>query len=470
MQDQRQQRLVVLATIGVAFMAGLDLFVVNVAFGDISTDFDGASTADLSWVLNAYAVVYAALLVPFGRLADRHGSRGIFLAGVVVFVAASLACAFSGSVWTLVAFRALQAAGAAAMTPTSLSLLMAALPPERRTGGVRLWAATGAVAAAVGPVVGGLLTELSWHWVFLINLPVGALLLVLAVRHLPRPPAATDTRTPDLIGAGLLSLSVGLLALALVRAETWGWTGPGTGLALLGSVLTAALFVVRSRVHPSPVVPPDLLRIASFRRAVIAMTVFNVAFAALLLGGILWLQQVWGYSAMETGLAVAIGPLFVPITAVLTHRLLPAADPSRLVAVGALLCAVGAALLALTMGAERAYLTDYAPAWALTGIGVGFALPNLMAAGTRELTADRASTGSGIVTMARQIGLVLGVGVLVAIVGDRQGAAAQPGFTATWWACVGVLVATAAIAVDVRPRRRSVVGTDPAYATVGRDG
>ena len=144
-----------------AFMASLDLFIVNVAFDDIGRDFHGASLSDLSWVLNAYAIVYAALLVPFGRLADRFGRRAGFLAGVAVFTAASAACAASGSLWELVAFRILQAAGAALLTPTSLGLVLASTPAAQRVKAVRIWAATGALAAAAGPVVGGLLVQAS---------------------------------------------------------------------------------------------------------------------------------------------------------------------------------------------------------------------------------------------------------------------------------------------------------------------
>ena len=178
---------VVLATVGASFLATLDMFAVNVAFEKIGSDFGVGnvgrpSAGDLSWVLNAYAVTYAALLVPFGRLADRYGRKHIFVAGLLAFTLASGLCALSPSVWTLVGSRILQAAAAAAMTPTSLSILMSVLPENRRTGGIRLWAATGALAAVLGPTVGGLLAQISWQWVFLINLPIGLAFAVAAQR------------------------------------------------------------------------------------------------------------------------------------------------------------------------------------------------------------------------------------------------------------------------------------------------
>ncbi|MFJ7724480.1 MFS transporter, partial [Rhodococcus erythropolis] len=157
---------------GAPFVASLDLFVVNVAFGDIAKSYPGHSLGEFSWILNSYAIVYAALLIPLGRWADRIGHKRAFIAGLALFTLASAACAFSPSLWALVVFRIVQAVGAAALTPASLGLLINALPAAKRQSGVRIWAAAGAAAAAFGPVVGGILVEASWRWVFLINVPV----------------------------------------------------------------------------------------------------------------------------------------------------------------------------------------------------------------------------------------------------------------------------------------------------------
>lgn len=460
-QPDARSRLIVLATIGAAFIAGLDLFVVNVAFDDIGRDFgvgrpEGPTSADLSWILNAYAVVYASLLVPFGRLADRYGRKRLFVGGLAVFVLASAACAWSGDVWVLVGFRALQAAGAAAMTPTSLSILMAALPADRRLGAVRLWAATGALAAAIGPTVGGVLTELSWRWVFIINIPVGVLLLWLAITVVTDAPSDQDAVRPDLAGAAVFAGSVGLLALGLTKSHEWGWGDGRTLASFAGAAALGAVFAWQSARHVSPVIHPALLRVRSFRYANLAMFTFNIAFAAMLLVGILWLQQIWGYSAMRTGFAIAAGPALVPVTAALTHRLLPGMTPARLVMIGSLVCAAGTAWLALTMSTEPAYLTTYLPGWALGGVGVGFALPNLLAGGTRDLAPDQSATGSGIVSMSRQIGFVVGISILFAIVGSDQGLAARDGFVATWWASAGVLGLSAIAALGMSARTPAV--------------
>jgi EmrB/QacA subfamily drug resistance transporter len=465
--SQARTRIVVLVAIGAAFMSSLDLFVVNVAFDDIGSGLGvgrpgGPTTADLSWVLNAYAVVFASLLVPFGRLADRYGRKLLFVGGLVTFVLASAACAAAGDVWVLVGFRALQAVGAAAMTPTSLSILLAALPAERRAGGVRLWAATGAIAAAIGPSVGGLLTQLGWQWVFAINLPVGAVLLVLAVREVHEPRPEGDTTTPDLLGALLFAATVGLLALGLVKSPEWGWGSARTLVSLGGSVLAGLAFTARSRRHPSPVIHPELLRVATFRWAVLAMFAFNVAFAANLLVGILWLQQVWGYSALTTGFAVAAGPVMVPVTAALAHRFLGGVRPGHLAAAGSLVCAAGIVVLVAGMGPEPAYASSYLPGWLLGGVGVGLALPNLLAGATSDLAAHQSSTGSGVVTMARQIGFVVGVSILFAVVGDRAGSRLTDGFVDVWWISAGVLVLSALTALGMVARTH-----EPAPAVAG---
>ena len=455
----RRAKIVAATMAGAAFVSSLDLFVVNVAFDRIGADFGvgapgGPSPADLSWVLTAYAVTFAALLVPFGRLADRYGPRRMFLAGLAVFVIGSAACAASTAVGELVGFRVVQAIGAAALTPTSLSILLAALPAAKRLAGVRFWAATGAVAAAVGPSVGGVLTQLSWRWVFLINLPLGVLLWIVAARRVPRDRPDNAAPRPDFLGAVVFAAAVGLVALGLVKSADWGWGDVRTLVSFAGAAVLIAGFVVRSRHHPAPVIAPALLRVRSFRNAVIAMFAFSVAFGGNLLLGILWLQQVWGYSPMTTGFAIIVGPIMVPITTALTQRYLSRIPPGRLAACGAAVFAAGLVVSLVQMSAEPAYLSSYVPGWLLVGIGVGLALPNLMGGATYDLPPDESATGSGVITMARQIGFVAGVSILFAILGNRAGAAAVEGFRETWWVLVGALLLSGAAALRMGGRTR----------------
>jgi EmrB/QacA subfamily drug resistance transporter len=473
-QSQRLRELLVTAVlVGATFLVSLDLFIVNVAFDEIGRDLasGGASLADVSWVLTTYAVVYAALLVPMGRLTDRYGRKGGFLAGLVVFTIASAACGFAGSVWQLVGFRALQAVGAAALTPASLGLLLAALPEARRAPAARLWALAGAVAAALGPAVGGGLVQVSWQWAFWINLPVGVALVVGAAALVPDVRHNAGAPRPDLAGSVLIALAVGSLVLGLVEGNDWGWTSGRVLDAFVVAVLATVAFAWRTTHHHSPVVDPALLRVRSFRWANAATLLFNLGFGANLLGGILWMQQVWGYSALRTGLAVALGPVFVPLTAIIASRVAPRARPGRLVLVGSVLAAVGALLVVTLLSPTPAYWTTMAPGWAVTGIAVGLALPNLVAGATASLPVTQVSTGSGVVTMSRQIGQVLGVSLLVCIIG----AATDPtdAFRHAWLmvAVASLLAALAAIGMEVRrPAAQSRPGQALSGTGAGRPG
>lgn len=453
--SQSHRGLVTAILTGATFLAGLDLFIVNVAFGEIGHDFagpdGGPSLSELSWILNAYAVVYAALLVPMGRLTDRYGRKSGFVAGLALFTASSLACGLSTSVWELVAFRVVQAVGAAAMTPTSLGLLLAALPEHRRAAAARLWALTGAIAAAFGPAAGGGLVQISWHWAFFINVPIGIVLVVVALRYVPDVRHNLGAPRPDLLGAGVLVLAIAGLVLGLVQGNDWGWLSGGVLGGFAVAVVGLAVFGWLTTHHASPVIDPALLRIRSFSLANVTTVVFNTAFGSSLLLGILWMQQAWGYSALRTGLAVAIGPLMVPATSLLAARLFPRVRPGRLIAVGSLCFAAAAIWQAAALSTIPAYASSFLPAWLLAGIGVGLAMPNLVAAATSGLPPAQASTGSGVVSMARQIGLALGVAILVSIVGDT---ATEDHIHTAWIVIAAIAAASALCALTMEAVRR----------------
>jgi EmrB/QacA subfamily drug resistance transporter len=443
-----------LATLSLAaFMASLDMFIVNVAFADIGRDFHGASLADLSWVLNGYAVLYAALLVPLGRLADRYGRLAGFVGGLAVFTIASAACAASQGLWSLVAFRGLQAVGAAALTPTSLGLLLAATPAEHRVRAVRIWAATGALAAAAGPVVGGVLVQASWRWVFIVNVPVGVVGLLAARRYVPDSRDPAVTRTPDLVGAALVATGVGALALALVKGPDWGWSSSKDLASFAVAVVGAAGFWQRSLHHPSPVVEPALLRVRAFAWANATAVLFSVAFAGGLLAAVLWLQEVWHWSALRAGLAIAPGPLMVPVFAAVSQQVAHRVKAGHLAALGCLAFAVGTMLVAVRVGEHPAYATAFLPGWLVGGVGVGFAFPTIVSAATADLPPARSATGSAVVTMARQVGLVLGVSAFVAVLGAPHGYdAVHAAFRQAWWVITGGALLGAGSALGMTPR------------------
>lgn len=442
-----------------SFMAGLDLFIVNVAFTAIGRDFQGQGLSNLSWVLNVYAIVFAALLVPFGRIADAYGRKAGFLLGIIVFTAASQACAAATSLWMLVAFRVIQAAGAAALIPTSLGLLLSVFPPGQRAGAVRIWSISAALAAAAGPVAGGVLVSASWRWVFEVNIPIGVAVALLAVWLIPDSRDAAAVKAPDLPGAALLTAAIGLMALGLVKINDWP-TGSVAG-TLVVAAAALSVFWLRSLRHPAPVIEPSMLKVRSFAWSNATALLFSAAFAANLLLAILWLQRVWGYSAIRTGLAIAPGPLMVPVFAVLAGRILARRLPVGLItATGCVLCAGGVLVVITMLGQAPDYSTEFLPGWLIGGAGVGLALPTILSAAAGDLPQERFATGSAVVNMSRQIGAVLGVSLLVAVLGTPGDyTAAHHAFIRTWLVITVFMIAAALASPGMTPPKTALSPT-----------
>jgi EmrB/QacA subfamily drug resistance transporter len=415
-------RLILVIVCAGVVLASLDLFIVNVALPQMGRDFHlrGGALADLSWVLNAYAIVYASLLVLFGRLAERYPRERGFLLGVAVFVAASAACGAASSLPMLVAFRVVQAAGAALLTPSSLGLILATFPPERRHGAVRAWTAVGGFAAALGPVIGGLLVAASWRWVFFVNIPIGLIALAVGWRRLPHV-AGQRVPTPDALGALLVTGGVGLLCLGLVKGGAWGWTDARTIGSLALAVTALGLFAAHLARDPNPLIDRALFRLRPFTGASVVALLFSAAFGAMLLSRVLWAQDVWHWSALTTGLSVAPGPLMVPLFSFLVAgRLTARFGAGAVIAAGSTIFAAGAAWWALAIGLRPDYAGDVLGGMLLTGIGVGLTLPTLMATGASSLPPHAFATGSAVVNMLRQVGLAVGVAALIAVLGTPR--------------------------------------------------
>jgi EmrB/QacA subfamily drug resistance transporter len=408
----------VIAVLSLAvFMSSLDLFIVNLAFPYIEREYPGTSLGSLSWVLNGYTIVFAAVLVPAGRWADRVGRRRLFVAGLIGFSVGSLACGLAPGVGLLIAARLVQALGAGLMVPASLSLLLTAVPLSGRAKAIGTWSAIGALGAALGPVIGGSLVQVSWRWVFWINLPVGVLAVLLSTRVLTESRDESTPQRPDIAGAVLLAASVGLVAFALVEAPGWGW-GSGRFLGVLGgAAVCAAAMVFRSASHVAPVLELALLRSWTFSGTFAASVLYYAGFGAFVLCSVEFLTGVWHYSAVRAGLAIAPGPLMVLPSARLAAPRLAAwlGGPGRVAVLGCLVNAGGQGLWLSQIQAHPAYLTHLLPAQLIGGVGVGLSIPSLLGAGSASLPAARFGAGSGILNMARQVGTVLGVAALVAI-------------------------------------------------------
>jgi len=465
--------LVLLIVCAGVVLASLDLFIVNVALPQMSRDFHvrGGGLGDLSWVLNGYAIVYASLLVLFGRIAERYRRERGFLLGVALFVAASAACGAASSLPMLVAFRVVQAAGAALLTPTSLGLILATFPQERRQGAVRAWTAVGGLAAALGPVIGGLLVEASWRWVFYVNVPIGLLALVVGWRRLPHVPGQLVSR-PDPAAALLVTGGVGLLSLGLVKGDTWGWGDPRTIATLGAAILALALFSAHTAWHRNPLIDRTLFKLRSFTGASAVGILFSASFGGMLLSRVLWTQGVWHWSPLITGLSIAPGPLMVPVFSFLVAgRLTARLGAGRVIAIGSTTFAGGVAWWALAMGLHADYVGQMLGGMILTGVGVGLTLPTLVATGTSSLPPHAFATGSAVVNMLRQVGLAIGVAVLIAVLGSpHTPAQTLTSYQRASWviaaiSLAGGIVGLALLAASRRPAGATLEAT-PAVAAV----
>jgi EmrB/QacA subfamily drug resistance transporter len=467
----KRWRILFVTSIGV-FVASLDLFIVNIAFPEIAREYSGASIGDLSWILNAYAIVFAALLVPAGRLADRIGRKRMFLAGMATFTLASALCAAAPSVETMVVARVLQAAGGAMIMPSTLGLILPAFPVAQRAVAVGIWSAVGGVAAALGPPLGGLLVELDWRWIFIVNVPIGIATILAGRVVLSEVRERAGAVRPDTLGVLLLAASIALLTGAIVQGPEWGWGDARVLAAFAGAALGIVAFARRSSRHPAPVIEPELVRIRSVVVANAATMVFFAGFAAMLLASVIFLTGLWGYSILTAGLAIAPGPLTAAITAAPAGRLTARVGPRLPAMLGGLFFAVGFAWAIGFVGAEAHYVTDWLPGFVLGGVGVGLVLPSLPTAATAPLPADRFATGTAVFSMSRQIGSALGVAILVAIVGDASGADLLPALDRAWAFALGAGLATTGIALALpgraaEARTQRTAAVEPAGAESG---
>lgn len=433
------------------FLVSLDATIVLAAFPALRAAFPDLTPATLSWTLNAYTIVYAALLVPAGRIADTHGRRRVFLVGVALFgVASALAGLVPDAGW-LIGFRALQAVGAAALTPASLALVLASFPPHRRAVAVGLWGAVGALAAAVGPAVGGWLVQIAgWQAVFLVNVPVVGLALWRGAARLTESRSPEPAMRPDLVGIALLIGGTAAIVLGLVQADRWSLGGAvGTsaaGLTLLG------LFVAWARGRPGAALDLALFREPSYAWVNAATLVFGATFSMMFLGFFLFLTGPWNLGLGTAGLLVTPGPLAVVPVAVLAGRIAARTGHRPLLVAGALIHAASSGWFLLRLGTTPA-LADWLIGLVLGGIGVGLVLPALSGAAVARLTPRHFGVGNAANAAIRQVGGALGAAAAVLLVG--QIAADAVAFRTLYLILLlgGLATALLGLRVDTRPGR-----------------
>jgi EmrB/QacA subfamily drug resistance transporter len=455
----------------VQFMVVLDIAIVNVALPSIQVDL-GFSQENLQWVISAYALTFGGFLLLGGRLADLIGRKRIFMAGLVVFSLASLLCGFAWSEESLIAARAIQGLGAALITPSALSILTTTFAEGReRNIALGAWGAVGGFGAAAGVLMGGVLTDLlSWEWIFFVNVPVGLAGLALAPVLLSESRDAHG-QSHDIPGAVLVTAALSLLVLGITQGQSWGWDSARTIGAFVASVVMLAAFALWERRQEHPLVPFSIFRLQTLSAANVAMFVMGTAMFSMFLMLTLYMQQVLGYSPLETGvayLAVAgTAVIWANVAAVAVNRV--GVKPALILGMSLLT----AGLVYFTqVSVDGSYWADLFPGFLILGLAIPFAFVPLTIAALAGTKPQEAGLASGLINTSQQIGGAVGIALLSTIAvtttddalatGTAAPVALTDGFVNAFWAgaaiaFVGVLVSIFMVrGRDLRPHEAPV--------------
>jgi EmrB/QacA subfamily drug resistance transporter len=412
MSDRRKWLILGAAVFGL-FMAILDASIVNIAIPTIQRDL-GTDIETVTWVLNSYNLVFAVLLILAGRTADRLGRKKLFLFGIVVFSLASLGSGLSNRIETLIVWRAVQGMGAAIMVPVSLAIVTLAFPPHQRGLAVGIWGAMSGFAGAVGPTLGGVLTEfVGWEWIFLVNVPVGFVAVLVGLAIVPESKDPEARHRIDLPGIATLSISLFSLTLALIRGQEVGWSSPFITGLLSTSAVFGALFVLAERTVSHPIVDLRVLRDRTFSAANSTILLFGLGFFGGAFLVIQYLTVVEGYSSLEAAVAMTPFPASLMLTGPLAGRLSDRIGPRSLSVAGMLL--FGAALFFASRLSGGVSYFQIAWRLVLAGFGAGLTFAPLTSAAMGAVAGGRAGVGAGLFNTSRQVGFTLGLAVLVAV-------------------------------------------------------
>jgi EmrB/QacA subfamily drug resistance transporter len=454
------------------FAIMLDASVLYVAFPAIRAAYHSVSLANLSWILNGYTIVWGALLIPAGAYADRFGRKKLFLVGTLVFALGSALCGISPSVGFLIIGRIVQGIGAALLVPTSLAIILAEFPKEKRPVAIAAWGAAGALAAAIGPSLGALIIQLlGWRWAFYINLPIGAWCFIQGFKYITDVSVDSRMRLPSQAGVFFSIFSIVFISLAIVQSRDWAWMDVRMQGALgLGAIFFVS-FVAENLRSRSPMIDPTLFQSRNFTCGNAATFLFSITFSAMFLSYVLFLKEIWHYSTVQTGLAMTVAPLLVIPSAILTGRYAAKRGHALPILIGCAIWVFGFAFRAVTVAAAPNFLVLWLPLAILGGIGGGMILPSLSSAATHDLPSSRYAVGAGVNGSIRQLGGVIGVAATVACLGVKT-SQLQGAFATLFYALALVAVLTALFGARVRTRpaepteasfqRGDAPATDPA--------
>ncbi|MFD8209007.1 MFS transporter [Streptomyces sp. NPDC059695] len=452
---------VVLTACAGQFLVVLDVSVVNVALPSMRADL-GLSAAGLQWVISAYAIAFAGFMLLGGRAADLYGRKAMFLLGLGLFTAASVAGGLAQEGWQLVAGRAVQGLGAAFLSPATLTLVTGAVAAgAARTRAIATWTAVGAAGGAAGGFVGGLLVDLlSWRWVLLVNVPIGVLVLVGAMLWL-RESRTAGGRRLDLPGAVLVTAGLATLAYGIVQTEEAGWGDPATLLTLLGGLALLGVFVTVEARTAAPLMPLKLFRTRAVSAANVGILLCGSSSFGMWFFMTTYAQNVLGHTPLQAGLALVPSSLSVILGSKLAPRLMPAVGARNLAAAGALIGAAGFAWQS-TMTADGSFLTTILGPGILMMGGIGLATTPLATLATSSAAPGDAGLVSGLVNTSRTMGGALGLATLTTLATAVTGPTATPaaltsGYAAAFRVSTAILVGAAVLMLVWLPKRSTTV-------------
>src|SRR6476661_2918364 len=406
------------------FMIMLDNTIVNVALPAIKSDL-GIGTSELEWVVTAYALTFAVLLLTGGKLGDLYGRRLIFTIGLVIFTASSLACGLSSSAAELIGARAVQGVGSALMMPATLSIITATFAARERGMAIGIWAGVSAMALAIGPLLGGVITEnISWNWIFFVNVPIGILGVIASIVVVPESRDTSKEQRLDV--PGLLSSGIGLLALvyALIEAHKYGWTsGLILGLFAIAAVALTA-FVLLEMHQRLPMLDLTLFQNGTFTGANIVAILVTLAMFGIFVFFPIYMQTFRGWSPIQSGAALLPWTILIVIFAPIAGKLSDRVGSRWLMAGGMSVVAICCLLLStVTLTSSFWHML---PAFILGGLGMSFVMTPMSAAAMGAAPVAKAGVASGVLNTFRQVGVALGIGIMGAIVADRAAAHGGP--------------------------------------------
>jgi EmrB/QacA subfamily drug resistance transporter len=457
---QRLHRGVFAVTAAGGLLVSLDVSVANALMPAIGADFEGDGRAAVSWVITAYAIVFAATLVPAGRIADRAGRRRTYLGGLALIGLGSVVCGVAPDLGVLLAGRALQGLGAAAASPASLGLLLAAVGEGRRATYAARWTGAAALGMTLGPFVGGALTTLGdWRWAFLVNVPIVAAVAFAVPRVLPETPRHPGRRLPDPFGAVVLTLAAAAVTLGLSEAGDWGFGSARTTASLAAGLALALLFVRRSGRVADPLLDLGLLRRRRVAVAAAMTFLYAAALFAVLLSFLLFFVDHWGLDLVQAGASVVPMGLVVVLLTTRVGRLADLVGYRTPLTVGAGLMAAGLVLSAATLSGDH-FEIGWLPLAVLIGVGVGLCYPLLAAAAVHGLATADLAAASALNQSARQLGAALGVATAVGVLGS----AAAPSlgrYHAVWLLAAAFSAVAAAVALLIPDGAAAASDPDP---------